>query len=56
MDKYEYKVRLGEIDTLILENDFEEAAIIADSIDWKRVKSTKTLCKISDVYKFNSYV
>ena len=52
MDKYEYKVRLGEIDTLILENDFEEAAIIADSIDWKRVKSTKTLCKISDVYKY----
>ncbi len=52
MDKYEYKVRLGEIDTLIIDKDFEEAAIIADSIDWKRVKSVKTLCMISDVYKY----
>lgn len=52
MDKYEYKVRLEEINSLIIDKDFAEAAIIADSIDWRRVKSLKTLCMISDVYKY----
>jgi len=52
LDKYEYKVRLEEINNLIIDRDFEEAAIIADSIDWNRVKSVKTLCMISDIYKY----
>ena len=53
MDKYEYKVCLEEIDTLISEGDFARAVEIADTIDWKRVKSVNTLCQISDLYKVN---
>ena len=53
MDKYEYKVRLDEIYSLISEGEFGKAVEIADSIDWRRVKSIKTLCTVSDLYKIN---
>ncbi len=51
MDKYEYKVRSEEIRELVEEKNYKEAAEIADTIDWRRVKSIKMLCTISDVYK-----
>ncbi len=53
MDKVEYKIRADEILALIGEGRFAEAVKIADSIDWKRVKSISMLCKISDLYKIN---
>ena len=53
MDKYEYRISLQEINQLISEQRFDEAAGIADTIDWSRVKNPATLCKISDVYKIN---
>lgn len=53
MDKYEYKVRAEEIKTLISEGEFAEAMKIADTIDWRRVKSVMMLCTISDLYKIN---
>ncbi len=53
MDKYEYKVRADEINALIAEGKFAEAVKIADTIDWRRVKSVMMLCKISDLYKIN---
>lgn len=53
MDKYEYKVRAEEIDKLIKERDYQRAVEIADTIDWRRAKSVKTLCVISDLYKIN---
>ncbi len=53
LDKYEYKVRADEIKSLISEGEYEEAVKIADSIDWRRVKSVMMLCTISDLYKFN---
>ena len=39
MDKYEYKVRADEIKTLISEGRYADAVKIADSVDWRRVKS-----------------
>ncbi len=51
MDKYEYKIREDEIKELIAQRDFAEAAEVADTIDWRRVKSVKMLCLVSDVYK-----
>lgn len=51
MDKYEFKISLNEINALIGEKRFEEAANIADGIDWNHVKSAETLCRISEVYK-----
>lgn len=53
MDKYEYKIRSDEIRALIAEGEFAEAVSIADSIDWRRVKSVMMLCTISDLYKIN---
>lgn len=53
MDKYEYKVRLQEIKDLIAKGEYVEAASIADTIDWTRVKSVMMLCTISDLYKIN---
>lgn len=53
LDKYEYKVRADEIKSLISEGEYAEAVKIADSIDWRRVKSVMMLCTISDLYKIN---
>lgn len=53
MDKFEYKVRADEIKALIAEGDYVEAVKIADTIDWRRVKSVMMLCTISDLYKIN---
>lgn len=53
MDKYEYKVRADEIKSLIQNGEYEEAVKIADTIDWRRVKSVNMLCTISDLYKIN---
>lgn len=53
MDKFEYKVRADEIKELIATGDYAQAADIADTIDWRRVKSVMMLCTISDLYKIN---
>ena len=53
MDPYEYKLRSEEIKELIKEKDYQQAAEIADTIDWTRVRSVSTLCTISDLYKVN---
>ena len=53
MDKVEYKIRADEIKALIGEGRYAEAVKIADTIDWKRVKSVSMLCTISDLYKIN---
>ena len=53
LDKYEYKVRADEIKALISEGEYAEAVSIADTIDWRRVKSVMMLCTISDLYKIN---
>lgn len=53
MDKYEYKIRAEEIKELIAQGEYVQAAEIADTIDWRRVKSVMMLCTISDLYKIN---
>ena len=53
MDKVEYRIRADEIKALIGEGRYAEAVKIADTIDWKRVKSVQMLCTISDLYKIN---
>ncbi len=53
MDKFEYKVRAEEIESLIAEGEFAEAVKIADTIDWRRVRSVRMLCTVSDLYKIN---
>ena len=53
MDKNEYKIKADEIKALIAQGEYQQAAEIADGIDWRRVKSVMMLCTISDLYKIN---
>ncbi|MBE5868966.1 MAG: hypothetical protein E7293_08440 [Lachnospiraceae bacterium] len=53
MDKYEYRIKSEEIENLITKGKYAEAVEIADTIDWRRVKSVMMLCKVSDLYKIN---
>ncbi len=53
MDKYEFKLRSEEIDKLMENQKYADAVRLADTIDWKRVKSTTTLAKIAELYKLN---
>mgnify|MGYP003374731385 FL=1 len=51
MDKYEYNVKLEEINQLVNEENYEEAARVADTIEWKRVRNVRTLCMVSEIYE-----
>lgn len=51
MDKYEYKVKLAQIEKLVAKKDYVTAAKIADGIDWRKVKSVTTLSMVADIYE-----
>ena len=51
MDKYENKVKLDEIKTLISEGAYEDAAQIADTVDWSSIKNVSSIGLGSDLYK-----
>ena len=53
MDKAEYKIATEHIKKLISQGEYAEASYIADTIDWRRVKSVMMLCTVSDLYKVN---
>ena len=53
MDKYEYNLKLEEINRLVENENYEDAAQIADTIDWRRVRNARTLCMISEIYEAN---
>ena len=55
MDKYEYQVCADQIKSLIKERRFNEAMDIADTIDWRRVKSFSMLCTVSEIYKVTKH-
>lgn len=49
--KYELKIKIDEIKTLVKQREFEAAADIADTVDWSSVKDINILGMVSDVYK-----
>ena len=51
MDKREYQEKLDEISRLIAEEDYAQAARVADTIDWKRVRNVQTLVMVSEIYE-----
>ncbi len=53
MDKIEYKIRSEEIVKLIDKEQYAEAANVADTVDWRRVKSISMLLKIAALYSIN---
>ena len=46
-------MKLDEINSLVDAQDYEGALQIADTIDWRRVKSIRTLCMVADIYEVN---
>ena len=50
MDKFEYKIKLQEINKLIDEKAYFDAVAIADTIDWEK-KPVETLVRIGDLYR-----
>jgi len=53
VDRQEYKILLDEIMELTAEERFQEAAQIADQIDWRKVRKSGTLVQIGDLYRSN---
>ena len=53
MDKAEYQQKLEELTALVQKEDFQGALPIVEEIDWKRVKSIRTLSMVADVYEAN---
>ena len=53
MDKYEYNLKLDEIKKLAADGNYESAAKVADTIEWKRVRNIRTLCMVSEIYEAN---
>ena len=53
MDKTEYHLKLDELTRCVQEQDFNNALQIAESIDWRRVKSIRTLNMVADIYEVN---
>ena len=51
MDKYEYNVKSDKIKKLYSHKNFEEAAAIADEIDWYKVKDNTMINKVADIYE-----
>ncbi len=51
MDKYESKLRIEEIEKLKKKKQYKEAARLADTIEWYRIKNAVTLYKVADLYK-----
>ena len=51
LDKTEYNLRLDQINALVEAHDIQGAIEIAETIDWRRVKSLRTLCMIADIYE-----
>lgn len=50
MDKYEYKLKLEQLKNLVQEKDYKTAAEIADTVNWRKVKSAATLCTVAEIY------
>ena len=54
MDKYEFNIKVEQIKKLVNKGAFETAMKIADTIDWRRVRSTSLLTMISQIYEKNA--
>lgn len=51
MDKYEYKLKLDQMKSLTAEGKYEEAADIADTINWRKIKNINALVKVGEIYE-----
>ncbi len=50
MDKYEFQIKTEQLEKLLDKRDYETAAKIADSIDWRKVRNVGLLMEVADAY------
>ncbi len=53
MDKVEYHQKLDELTGYVQQKDYTRALQVAEEVDWRRVKSIRTLNMVADVYEVN---
>ena len=53
MDKTEYQEKLDELQGYLHIKDYKAALDLVNQIDWKKVKSVRTLNMVADVYEVN---
>lgn len=51
MGLFDNEIKLEAIKTLLARKKFEDAAELADEINWARVKDIRMICTVSDLYK-----
>lgn len=51
LDKYEYKLKLDEIETLAGEKNYAAAAQVADGINWRKVRNVNSLMLVGEIYQ-----
>lgn len=51
MDKYEYNLKLDQMKSLFADEKYEEAAELADSINWNKVKNPTALLRAGEIYE-----
>ena len=53
LDKYEYRVKTEQMLGYVEKKQYKKAMEIADTIDWRRVKSASMLSSVSEIYEDN---
>ena len=51
MDKYEFQIKTEQMEKLLDKKDYETAAKIADSIDWRKVRNVGLLMEVAEAYE-----
>ena len=51
LDKYEYNLKLEQIKAFLEEKNYKEAELLADTINWNKIKNTSILVSLGEVYE-----
>ena len=51
MDKYEFQIKTEQMGKLLKKGDYQTAAKIADSIDWRKVRNVGLLLEVAEAYE-----
>ena len=54
MDKYEFDLKVEQLNKLVKSGDYKAAMRITDTIDWRRVHKAELLATVSEVYEKNN--
>ncbi len=51
MDKYEFQIKTEQLEKQLDRKNYETAAKIADSIDWRKVRNVGLLMEVAEAYE-----